>query len=67
MLNRPLFAACSALVVSAALILIATAAGANTSATAVQLDAPEDVTFDAAGNVYISEFGSTKTTGHKVD
>ena len=67
MLNRRLFAACSAVVVSSALILIATAAGANPPATAVQLYAPEDVTFDAVGNVYISEFGTSKTTGHKVD
>jgi sugar lactone lactonase YvrE len=71
MLNRQLFTACSALVGSA-LILIATAGAANTRAilapaTSVSLAAPEDVTFDAAGNVYISEFGTSKTMGHRVD
>jgi len=67
MLNRRLIAACSALVVISALVLIATAAGASTPATAIQLYAPEDVAFDAAGNVYISEFGTSKTSGHRVN
>ena len=65
--RRRLVAACLAVVSSSALILIATAAAANTPATAVALGAPEDVTFDAAGNVYISEFGTAKTMGHRVD
>src|SRR5262249_18284450 len=70
-------ASCSALVESAALVGLAAAAAADggdpvalsgeTSATAVQLYAPEDVTFDAAGNTYISEFGTSKTTGHRVN
>lgn len=77
MLNRRLFAVCCALVVSAALALIAIASAAHKSdgvavsggkpATAVDLYAPEDVTFDAAGNVYISEFGTSKTAGHRVN
>jgi len=77
MLNRRLFAACGALVVSSALVLIATTSAANkrggvllslgTPATQAQLHAPEDVTFDAAGNAYISEFGTSKTTGHRVN
>jgi sugar lactone lactonase YvrE len=67
MLNHRLFAVCGAVVLSAALVLIATASAANTPATAVHLHAPEDVTFDALGNVYISEFGTSKTAGHTVD
>src|SRR5262249_3938550 len=75
MLNRRLFTACSALVGSA-LILIATAGAANTRlilapggtpATGVDLYAPEDVTFDAAGDVFISEFGTSRATGHRVN
>ena len=77
MLNRRLFAVCSALVVGSALVLIAAVSAASKSggvslsggrpATAVDLYAPEDVTFDAAGNVYFSEFGTSKTTGHRVN
>ena len=51
----------------------ATAAAANANqgatapfATTVPLYAPEDVAFDASGNVYVSEFGTSKTTGHHV-
>jgi sugar lactone lactonase YvrE len=78
MLRRRLVATCSAaLVVSSAFVLIATASAAEkagardlydgTPATTVQLYAPEDVTFDAGGNVYISEFGTSKTAGHRVN
>lgn len=77
MVNRRLLAVCSALVASAALLLIATASAAHrrgpvalfegTPATTAQLYAPEDVTFDAAGNVYISEFGTSTTAGHRVN
>ena len=42
------------------------AGAAGTPATQVDLYAPEDVTFDAAGNVYISEFGTSETAGHRV-
>jgi sugar lactone lactonase YvrE len=65
------------MVMSSALVLIATASAANKSdglslsrgtlATTVQLYAPEDVTFDASGNAYISEFGTSKTMGHRVN
>ena len=77
MLHRRFFAACSALLAGSALVLIGTASAANrsggvallggTPATTVDLAAPEDVTLDAAGNVYISEFGTSKTAGHRVN
>jgi sugar lactone lactonase YvrE len=77
MLSQRFFAICSALVMSSALVFIATASATTksdgvalsggTPATAVRLYAPEDVTFDAAGNVYISEFGTSKTAGHRVN
>jgi len=41
--------------------------GGGAPATAVDLYAPEDITFDAAGNTYISEFGTSKTAGHQVN
>jgi sugar lactone lactonase YvrE len=76
MLNRRLLAACGALVLSSVLVPFATASASGGSgavplseakqATAVDLYAPEDVTFDRAGNVYISEFGTSKTQGHRV-